>query len=296
MQKEMITMETKPSRNVSFSERVRVVLVPSRLEYKQAKLIPLLWWNGEEYLSFQQQAYSELRLFSTSENIDMKQARVRLYQQQNTSTDKSIDIFSSATTSAKNTTDDDFDNYFTDAEDMSSDEENEDTSSRPKKVEVVETDDIVICTSFHKVSSLSIISESLQRHEIGQSDEDLVGMATGTDVSPFPKVSSLDCIAAATVITSQKSETSMGSDVRRRSPPSSPSRTHGTWKSSTSSDENYILQLCVLCDEPVPLATGPKHRQKNQNKIFTGTSIALYSTILVVTFLVADRYFGAILV
>lgn len=285
MQKEMV------KRNVSFSERVRVVLVPTRLEYKQADLIPLLWWNGEEYISFQQQAYSELRLLSTNENIDMKQARVRLYQQQST-TDKSIDIFSLATTSTKSTTDDDFDSYFTDGEDLSSDEENDDASARPKKLEEeVETNDIVICTSFHKVSSLSIISASLQRHERGQSDEDLVGMATGTDVSPFPKVSSLDCIAATTVTTSQKGESQKGSDVRQRSPPPTPSRNHGTWKSSPSSDENYILQLCVLCDEPVALATGPKHRQKNYNKIFTGSSIALYSTILVIAFVVADRYF-----
>ena len=286
---------SKSSRNVSFDEKVRVVLVPSRIEYRHAKLIPLLWWNGEEYLSFQPSAYSELRLLSTSENIGMKEARTRLYQQQST-TDKTLDIFTSATNSTKSSTDDDFDSYFTDAEDMSSDDENGVTLLPTKKEEEVETDDIIIRTSFHKVSSLAIISASLQRHEIGQSDEDLAGMNVGTDVLPFPKVSSLDCIAATTVTSSQKTDTSTSSGAPQGSPPPSPSRSHSTWKSSTSSDENYILQLCVLCDKPVSLATGPKNRRKIFNKIFTGSSIALYSTILVVAFVVADRYFGALLV
>ena len=288
------TTETKLSRNVSFNEKVRVVLVPSRIEYKHAKLIPLLWWNGEEFLNFQQTAYSELRLLSTSENINMKEARTRLYQQQ--STDKGMDIFTSATTTSTKSTDDDFDNYFTDAEDLSSDDENQDILVNTKKdEEEVETDDIVIRTSFHKVSSLSIISASLQRHEIGQSDEDLAGMTAGTGASPFPKVSSLDCFASA-VNSSQKHDTSTSSGAPQESPPPSPSRRNSTWKSTTTSDENFILQLCVLCDKPAALATGPKNRRKNSGKIFTGSTIALYSTILVVAFVVADRYFGTIFV
>jgi len=65
---------------VSFCPEIRVVLVPSRGEYKKAGLYGELWWNSSEFFSFQAAANSEIRLLSAYEGIGAKAARKKLYQ------------------------------------------------------------------------------------------------------------------------------------------------------------------------------------------------------------------------
>jgi len=65
---------------VKFNSSLRVILIPSRVDYRSADLIPSLWWSINDYRNFQQSAYSEIRLFSVSEGIPMDEARKLLYQ------------------------------------------------------------------------------------------------------------------------------------------------------------------------------------------------------------------------
>lgn len=67
-------------RSVTFNELVKVVLIPSRQEYKSRGLENDLWWNNSDYFQFQQEARSEITLCATYENITFSQARTRLYQ------------------------------------------------------------------------------------------------------------------------------------------------------------------------------------------------------------------------
>lgn len=71
-------MGGKRDRGVSFCGSVSVVLIPERSEYKIANCD--LWWNREDYFSFHQSAFSELKLFSLYENICPREARKKLYQ------------------------------------------------------------------------------------------------------------------------------------------------------------------------------------------------------------------------
>jgi len=65
---------------VKFNTSLRVVLIPSRSEYKSAGLCPELWWTSSDYFMFQQSAHSEIRLLSAYENINLNAARKKLYQ------------------------------------------------------------------------------------------------------------------------------------------------------------------------------------------------------------------------
>lgn len=72
------TKEGKPDRNVSFNNRVTVVLIPQRKEIKAAGCD--LWWSRGDYSAFQQSAHSEIRLYAMYENINCKEAKNMLYQ------------------------------------------------------------------------------------------------------------------------------------------------------------------------------------------------------------------------
>jgi hypothetical protein len=70
----------KQQNRVDFNEASKVILIPSRKEYRLAGLISSLWWTGSDYFSFQQSANSEVLLLSMYENIDIRKARRILYQ------------------------------------------------------------------------------------------------------------------------------------------------------------------------------------------------------------------------
>lgn len=61
-----------------FNRTCNVVLIPSRIEFKQADCD--LWWQREDFVSFQQSACSELRMLCNIDNIGVREARRRLYQ------------------------------------------------------------------------------------------------------------------------------------------------------------------------------------------------------------------------
>jgi len=65
---------------VNFSHALRVVLIPSKEEYRSAGLNSSLWWDSSDFSGFQQTAHSEILLFSKFEKIDIKSARKKLYQ------------------------------------------------------------------------------------------------------------------------------------------------------------------------------------------------------------------------
>lgn len=67
-------------KTVKFNPSLRVVLIPSRGEFKQVGLQSVLWWNSCDYINFQNNANSEIRMLVSFENITAKQARKKLYQ------------------------------------------------------------------------------------------------------------------------------------------------------------------------------------------------------------------------
>lgn len=63
---------------VNFNSLLKVVLIPSREEYRKAQCD--LWWTGNDFFSFKQAARSEIKLLAIYENICMTEARRKLYQ------------------------------------------------------------------------------------------------------------------------------------------------------------------------------------------------------------------------
>ena len=70
----------KSRKSVDFHSALKVVLIPSRCEYKEAGLYDKLWWNTSEFRYFQQQSFSEIMLMAKGENLDVRSARRKLYQ------------------------------------------------------------------------------------------------------------------------------------------------------------------------------------------------------------------------
>ena len=68
----------REERNVSFNNRVAVVLIPERREIKEAKCD--LWWSRNDFSSFQQSAHNEIRLYAMYENVNCREAKNLLYQ------------------------------------------------------------------------------------------------------------------------------------------------------------------------------------------------------------------------
>jgi hypothetical protein len=73
-------LEERKSRKVTFNSNLRVVLIPSTLDYHAAGLVGHLWWGCADYKAFQASAYSELKLLSVFEGIDLRSAKKMLYQ------------------------------------------------------------------------------------------------------------------------------------------------------------------------------------------------------------------------
>lgn len=65
---------------VNFSTNLKVVLIPSIIDYKSAGIVQSLWWTGADYSSFYASACSEIKLLSVFEGIDIQDAKNRLYQ------------------------------------------------------------------------------------------------------------------------------------------------------------------------------------------------------------------------
>ena len=71
----------KIKRRVNFLPTVRVVLIPSRMEYKEADMAPLLWWEDTDYSAFKKSAIRELKAVMEIQHLtSTKQALQILYQ------------------------------------------------------------------------------------------------------------------------------------------------------------------------------------------------------------------------
>ena len=76
------TTTTTLIRRVSFSKAVKVILIPTREEFKQAKIFDQVWWNHlTDFAAFKRSACHELQHFMIQNNIEChKEALRRLYQ------------------------------------------------------------------------------------------------------------------------------------------------------------------------------------------------------------------------
>lgn len=70
----------KIKKSVTFNTNLRVILIPSIVDYHAAGLTKHLWWCGADYQTFQASAFSEIKLLSVFEGIGLNAARKLLYQ------------------------------------------------------------------------------------------------------------------------------------------------------------------------------------------------------------------------
>jgi len=67
-----------PLSKVRFHEFMKVVLIPTKEEYKRAKCD--LWWKRGDFLFFQRSAGQEIRYFASVQNTNLQEAKRLLYQ------------------------------------------------------------------------------------------------------------------------------------------------------------------------------------------------------------------------
>mmetsp|Transcript_6172 Transcript_6172/g.6444 ORF Transcript_6172/g.6444 Transcript_6172/m.6444 type:complete len:220 (-) Transcript_6172:190-849(-) len=71
---------TEKVTGVSFNQKARLVLVPSRQDYKVCGLHNELWWQPTDYLHFKSEAKEEVTILMKLNNMDVKSAINHLYQ------------------------------------------------------------------------------------------------------------------------------------------------------------------------------------------------------------------------
>ena len=69
-----------PKISVVFHQDVRIILVPSRGEYKRNGICSQLWWGAMEFSQFQAMAAKEIKAYARVEGIEARAARRKLYQ------------------------------------------------------------------------------------------------------------------------------------------------------------------------------------------------------------------------
>jgi hypothetical protein len=67
-----------PFTKVRFHEFMKVVLIPTKEEYKRAKCD--LWWKRADFMFFQRSAGQEIRYFAALQNLNLQEAKRQLYQ------------------------------------------------------------------------------------------------------------------------------------------------------------------------------------------------------------------------
>ena len=233
-------------RNVCFDPFLKVILVPSRGEYKCAGLCPILWWTSSDFFSFQQSAHSEVRLLSAFENIGGREARKKLYQP-NDVANADLEVLENMCA----TTDD----YYL------SEEEKDDVSDSDESYD-------------------SFLESSGGRHSDSSSNPRIIIKTS------FHKVSSLDCISASLLATSNgNSSTTDCNEIETLHPRTSQ-------KEIDDLSEDSHLQLCVPLTQPRMLNTecGSNGRSRRSKKQMSSATIALCSTFLLIVFVLVDRY------
>ena len=59
---------------VSFNNKVRVILIPSRPEYHDLKLAEDLWWSDFDYATFKKSLEFQVKFISAVKNVDGREA------------------------------------------------------------------------------------------------------------------------------------------------------------------------------------------------------------------------------
>ena len=67
-------------KKVRFTPVLRLVLIPCVSDYRKAGLIETMWWTHQDFFSFQQSAFSEIRQMAAYDGITHVEARRKLYQ------------------------------------------------------------------------------------------------------------------------------------------------------------------------------------------------------------------------
>lgn len=88
----------RKKKSVEFNSNLKVILIPSVIDYKAAALIQNLWWSNSDYRSFEASAFSEIKIFSVNEGINLSTARKILYQPilHSASPNSSVTVFEDA--------------------------------------------------------------------------------------------------------------------------------------------------------------------------------------------------------
>jgi len=72
--------EKKKRGELRFCQSVKVVLIPSMVEYRKAELVQHMWWRDEDYSFFKKEAIAEIRSLMSERDCTVKEASVALYQ------------------------------------------------------------------------------------------------------------------------------------------------------------------------------------------------------------------------
>lgn len=73
--------DEKMKKKIKFSPSVRVVLIPTAIEYEEANICDLIWWKDADYRLFKQDAVQELKSFLIERpDLNAKEAIKLLYQ------------------------------------------------------------------------------------------------------------------------------------------------------------------------------------------------------------------------
>lgn len=79
-----VRANSNKKKSVAYSRTVHVVLIPTRMEYQNAKLWGDIWWETDDYNSFKLSAIDELAEIMQLLNTDGVTARQLLYQPEHT--------------------------------------------------------------------------------------------------------------------------------------------------------------------------------------------------------------------
>ena len=283
------------ARTTRFLPTVQVILIPTRHDFKAANLTGMLWWGASDFQSFQQSAISELRLCANIHAMGLQEAKDYMYQP----TAKERKRWSSPTRNG-NVSDDDDDGDDDDYFYYSSDDDNDGVGAAGHGVDAVG----LFPTSPHHCRGQEL------KDATGDDDEDGYDDAYGSERSEcaallqsgLPKVSSISCIKARLGVDGDDDVSNDDSAAAAVLFPKVSSldglaRAVSEEFSGDALDEDALaLQLCVPLPTPAPLVTGPRFswgglsNRRKRGSWRSSATIAFYSTVFVVAFVLVDRY------
>jgi hypothetical protein len=80
-EEEEVELKHKQRRSLSFCDRLKVVLIPSRKDYQSCGLLDTMWWQPGDYVYFKDDAKAEVFDVMKSKQLDSSQAIRYLYHE-----------------------------------------------------------------------------------------------------------------------------------------------------------------------------------------------------------------------